>query len=97
VASNGKSDAKASIPISGLVVLVALVVGAWSLVGRFRRARGAERQQLRWLAWGAILAAMSLFAAIAELALHGDTSLVQAALGACLVSLLLATGAAILR
>jgi hypothetical protein len=85
------------IPLSGLVVLVALVVGAWSLVGRFRRARGAERQQLRWLAWGAILAAMLLFAAIAELALHGDTALWQAALGACLVSLLLATGAAILR
>jgi hypothetical protein len=85
------------IPLSGLVVLVALVVGAWSLVGRFRRAHGSERQQLRWLAWGAILAAMSLFAAIAELVLHGDTSLFQAGLGACLVSLLLATGAAILR
>jgi hypothetical protein len=85
------------IPISGLVVLVALVVGAGSLVGRFRRARGAERQQLRWLAWGAVLAAMSLAAGIAELALHGDTALWQAAIGACLVSLVLATGAAILR
>jgi hypothetical protein len=85
------------IPISGLVVLVALVVGAGSLVGRFRRARGAERQQLRWLAWGAVLAAMSLAGGIAELALHGDTALWQAAIGACLVSLVLATGAAILR
>jgi hypothetical protein len=26
--------------------------GAASLVGRFRRARGTERLQLRWLAWG---------------------------------------------
>jgi hypothetical protein len=43
--------------------MVALVVGAWSLVGRFRRARGVERQQLRWLAWGATLAAVALVVA----------------------------------
>ena len=40
------------VPLAGVVVLVALVVGAGSLVGRFRRARGIERQQLRWLACG---------------------------------------------
>jgi hypothetical protein len=85
------------IPASGLVVLGALVVGAWSLVGRFRRARGTERQQLRWLAWGAALAAVALLLAVAELALHGDTPLFQAAVGTCLVLLPLATGAAILR
>ena len=33
------------VPLAGLVVLVALVIGAGSLVGRFRRARGVERQQ----------------------------------------------------
>ena len=85
------------VPLAGVVVLVALVVGAGSLVGRFRRARGIERQQLRWLAWGAVLAAMVLVAAITELALDDDTPLFQAAIGACLVSLTLATGAAILR
>ena len=85
------------IPAAGLVVLVALVVGAGSLVGRFRRARGVERQQLRWLAWGATLAAVALVVAIAELALHGDTVLFQAAIGACSALLPLATGAAILR
>jgi len=85
------------VPLAGVVVLVALVVGAGSLVGRFRRARGVERQQLRWLAWGAVLAAMFLVAAITELALDDDTPLFQAAIGACLVSLTLATGAAILR
>jgi hypothetical protein len=42
----------ALIPAAG-VVLVELVVAAGSLVGRFRRARGTERQQLRWLAWAA--------------------------------------------
>jgi hypothetical protein len=41
------------------VVLASLVVGAASLVGRFRRARGTERLQLRWLAWRAVLAASS--------------------------------------
>jgi hypothetical protein len=87
----------AVVPLAGVVVLVGLVVGAGSLVGRFRRTRGIERQQLRWLAWGAVLAAMSLVAAIGELAVRGDTPLFQAAIGACLVSLVLATGAAILR
>jgi hypothetical protein len=88
----------ALIPAAGVVVLVALVVAAGSLVGRFRRARGVERQQLRWLALGATLAAVALVIAIAELALrHGDTVLFQAAIGACLALLPLATGAAILR
>ena len=85
------------VPLAGLVVLVALLAGAWSLVGRFRHARGIERAQLRWLAWGATLAATMLVVALAELVWHGDTSLWQAAIGACLISLLLATGAAILR
>jgi hypothetical protein len=85
------------VPVAGLVVLVALVAGAWSLVGRFRRARGIEREQLRWLAWGATLAATMLVLAVAELVWHGDTAVWQAAIGACLVSLLLATGAAVLR
>ena len=87
----------AVIPLAGLVVLVGLVVAAWSLVGRFRRARGVERQQLRWLAWGAALAAVALLVALAELAVRGDTPLFQAAVGACLALLPLATGAAILR
>jgi hypothetical protein len=85
------------VPLAGLVVLVALVAGAWSLVGRFRHARGIEREQLRWLAWGATLAATMLALAVVELVWHGDTTWWQAALGACLISLLLATGAAVLR
>ena len=34
------------------VTALAVVVAAGSLVVRFRRARGVERQQLRWVAWG---------------------------------------------
>jgi len=38
--------------VAALFVLVTLVAAAGSLVVRFRRARGVERQQLRWLAVG---------------------------------------------
>jgi hypothetical protein len=84
-------------PAAGVVVLAALVVGAVSLVGRFRRAHGTERQQLRWLAWGAALAAVALLAAMAALVLDEDTTLLNVALGVCAALLPLATGAAILR
>jgi hypothetical protein len=83
--------------VAALVVLVALVVAAGSLVGRFRRARGTERQQLRWLAWGAALAAAALVVAIAGLALDDSFTLLNLALGASAALLPAATGAAILR
>jgi hypothetical protein len=82
---------------AALVVVAALIVGAASLVGRFRRACGTERQQLRWLAWGAALAAVALLVAVAALVLDVGFSLFNVALGVCLALLPLATGAAILR
>jgi hypothetical protein len=87
----------AAIPTGGAVVLVALVVAAGSLVGRFRRARGVERQQLRWLALAAGLAAVALLVAVVALIGDWGTNLLDAALGACAALLPLATGAAILR
>jgi hypothetical protein len=87
-----------AMPIGGAVVLVALVVAAGSLVGRFRRARGVERQQLRWLALAAGLAAVALLVAIATLTMGDSGSiLLDLALGVCAALLPLATGAAILR
>ena len=83
--------------VAGLLVLVALVVAAGSLVGRFRRARGTERQQLRWLAWGAALAAAGLLAAVAGLFLFDDFTLLDLGLAVSAAVLPLATGAAILR
>jgi hypothetical protein len=83
--------------VAGLVVLAALMVAAGSLVLRFRRARGTERQQLRWLAWGAALAAAALLVALAGLFLADDFTLLDLALGVCAAVLPLATGAAILR
>jgi hypothetical protein len=87
-----------AVPAAGVVVLAALVVGAASLVVRFRRARGVERQQLRWLAFAAVLASAALLVALAALATaSNDWDLFNVALGACAALLPLATGAAILR
>jgi hypothetical protein len=73
---------------AAVVVLASLVVGAVSLVGRFRRARGVERQQLRWLAWGAGLAAVLLLVALAGLAIERPGfNLFNVALGVCLALL----------
>jgi len=84
-------------PAAAVIILVSLVVGAVSLVGRFRRARGTERLQLRWLAWGAALAAVALLVALTGLFLLDSAALVDVALGVCTGLLPLATGAAILR
>jgi len=51
------------------VVIIAFVAAAWSLVGRFRRARGIERQQLRWVALATVLIAMLAVVNLATLAL----------------------------
>jgi hypothetical protein len=82
---------------AALVVVAAVIVGAASLVRRFRRARGTERQQLRWLALAAVLAAMALLVALAALVLDTGWDVFNPALGVCLVLLPLAIGAAILR
>src|SRR5215207_977887 len=50
------------------VIIVAFVGAAGSLVGRFRRARGVERQQLRWLALATVLVATLAVVNLAALA-----------------------------
>jgi hypothetical protein len=74
----------------------ALAVGAWSLVVRFRHARGIERQQLRWIAFAAALTGVAAAVVLAGMAL-GATVVLLLAVGVCLAILPLATGAAILR
>jgi hypothetical protein len=44
--------------VIGTVFVVAVVAAAWSLVVRFGRAQGVERQQLRWVALAAALVAV---------------------------------------
>jgi len=65
-------------------------------VGRFGRARGTERQQLRWLALAAVLAAGLLLVGLVAGYLGRD-AVVFTSLALCVALLPLATGAAILR
>jgi hypothetical protein len=83
--------------VAGFFLTVAgLVVGAGSLVARFRRARGTERQQLRWLTLAAALTGAA--AAVVGVGMAMDATAVPLfAAGVCLALLPLATGAAILR
>jgi hypothetical protein len=80
-----------------VVVFVSLLVAAVSLVLRFRRARGAERQQLRWLALAAALAGVLLLVALVAAFLLALDVIVLISTMLCLALLPLATGAAILR
>jgi hypothetical protein len=78
-------------------LLVGLLAAAGSLVVRFRRARGLERQQLRWLALAAALSALALLVAVASAVLGAPLGVVLVAAGVSVALLPLATGAAILR
>jgi hypothetical protein len=81
--------------VTGVALVVSVVgvpIAAGSLVVRFRRARGIERQQLRWLALAAALAPPAVLVAVVA---FGPVSNVVAGLYLALPPL--ATGAAILR
>jgi hypothetical protein len=78
------------------VTTLAVVVGAASLVMRFRRAQGVERQQLRWVAAAAALAVPAAAVALGGLAV-GATAVVTWTIAGCFAVLPLAIGAAILR
>jgi hypothetical protein len=82
--------------VTVVATLLPISVGAWSLVVRFRRARGLERQQLRWLALAAALVAAGVLA-IAVLAVAGIEAPLGWLFGGCVALLPVATGAAILR
>jgi hypothetical protein len=81
---------------SAAVTYLGLVVAIASLVVRSRRARGTERQQLRWVALAAWLSVLALVIVLAGLALGSD-AIVNWAAGVLVAILPLGTGAAILR
>jgi hypothetical protein len=78
------------------VVVASVLVGAVSLLLRFRRARGIERLQLRWLALAAALAGCLLLVTLVTGYLGLD-AVVLTSISLCVALLPLATGAAILR
>jgi len=73
-----------------------VAVCAGSLVARLRRARGVERQQLRWVALAAALLVVAAGAALVGLAVDA-TEVVTWAISAWVAGLPLAIGAAVLR
>lgn len=82
--------------VSASLVSFAPLVGAASLLYRFRAARGEQRLQLRWVGFGAALAGVGLAGAGVASYLHVDV-LVLVTSGAGLAALPLATGVAISR
>ena len=57
-----------------LVVLLSLLVAAGSLVVRFRRARGSERQQLRWVSAAAAAAGLAVAFTLVTWAMLGPAA-----------------------
>jgi hypothetical protein len=80
---------------SGITV-VGVVVGALSLMVRFRRAHSVERQQLRWVALAAVLVALAILVALAGMGV-GSEALITWAAGVSFAILPLAIGAAVAR
>jgi peptidoglycan/LPS O-acetylase OafA/YrhL len=79
------------------VANLAVLVGAGSLVVRFRRARGGERQQLRWVALAAALALLGSVVVLAAVPLGTSPVLLGWVAGVYIAIVPLAIGAAILR
>jgi hypothetical protein len=78
------------------VTVLGVLGGAGSLVVRLRRARGIERQQLRWVVLAAALTGVGMLASVVLVA-AGNQVLVGWVTGVCVALLPLATGAAVLR
>jgi hypothetical protein len=78
------------------VTVLGILVGAGSLVVRFRRARGTERQQLRWVVLAAALTGMGMLASVVLVA-AGNQVVVGWVGAVCVTFLPLAIGAAVLR
>jgi hypothetical protein len=82
--------------LSVFTAQLAVVAGAASLVVRFRRARGVERQQLRWVAFAAGLSAVAVVVATIG-ALVAQPAVGDWSFGLYVALLPIATGAAVLR
>jgi hypothetical protein len=78
------------------VTVLGVLVGVGSLVVRFGRARGTERQQLRWVVLAAALTGVGMLASVVLVA-AGNQVLVGWVGGVCVALLPLAVGAAVLR
>jgi hypothetical protein len=80
------------VPLGALMALIVAVSGA-TLVVRFHRARGIEREQLKWAASSAALCAI----AFAAMVVSGTSKASQVAMVGALMTIPVAMGIAILR
>ncbi|HZD74786.1 MAG TPA: hypothetical protein VE776_13045 [Actinomycetota bacterium] len=85
--------------VVGMVFVTTIVAGVGSLVVRFRRARGVERQQLRWVALAAALVPLAVAIAATAGLVGGPASdtVITYAIGTVTWLVPLALGAAVLR
>jgi len=88
-----------AVEVSYAVGLVTMVVAAGSLAARFRRARGVERQQLRWVAVAAALTVLAGVVALAGVVISvpGAPDVAGWAGGITFAAVPMAIGAAVLR
>ena len=82
--------------LAAAVTALAVPVGAVAMVLRFRRARGVERQQLRWVALAAGLAALAVAGTLAGV-VTGNAPVRDGLFGICVALVPLAIAAAVLR
>jgi hypothetical protein len=80
--------------LSQLCLLVVVISAAASILVRFRRARGLERQQLKWLAYAVVVATVALLLASREWA---GWAIAQVVAGLAVGFIPVAIGIAILR
>ena len=90
--------------VVGLAFLALVVLGALSAISlfvRFRRARGEERQQIKWLAFSAVLVAtwiaMSSIGEALDVEFLRDSEFISAFSALALLSIPVAVGVAMLR
>jgi hypothetical protein len=85
------------VPIGFFISVLSILAAALSLVLRFRRASGAEREQIKWLAFGGVALAVSIVAAIQLDDSDTGEPIAATFLILALVCVPAATGMAILR
>jgi hypothetical protein len=85
------------VPIGFFLSILSILAAALSLVLRFRRAAGAEREQIKWLAFAGVALAASIVAAVNQGNSDRGAAIAGAFLIAALVGVPVAAGAAILR
>jgi hypothetical protein len=91
------SDLAGLVLVPGLILTqLAALVDVASLVVRFRRTRGTERQQLRWVAFAAGLLAVAVVVVVVG-ALTGHPAVIEWTFGLFVALLPVAIGAAVLR